>query len=185
MWDATKDDAALIALEILMFAASALLGLLWVLDPDGPFEPWTYLCGIVGIGIELYRRYRSPRIAKLFACLVVAFISLGVWLFWYMDTRNEIKTFQPTPSMPISDIEGTTWKFSGANTTVEFLKGGNVRFSNSASGGHWQQWGNFIRFDADNFTTYEVSVSGDRMTGRLQSADDQGKFQTTVLTRIR
>jgi class 3 adenylate cyclase len=86
-------------------------------------------------------------------------------------------------------IEGTTWRFSGTNTTVEFLKGGSVRFNNVDhgwhSGGHWQQWGNFIRFDADNFTIYEVSVSDDRMTGRYQKADEQGKFSTTALTRMR
>lgn len=49
----------LITLEVAAFVATAVFAILWIRDPSGNYEPWTVICGAVGMAIELIRRFRG------------------------------------------------------------------------------------------------------------------------------
>ena len=91
---------------------------------------------------------------------------------------NPTQAANQTPS-----IEGTTWKWS-ADKTVMFLPGGNVFFNYLKAGGHWQQEGDFVRFDCNNFTIYEVTVNNCKMTGRWYRAQDPSIGNSTALEKV-
>lgn len=50
-------DAATALIRITSFTALAVLAVLWARSGDGGYEPWTVICGVVGGGLELGRRY--------------------------------------------------------------------------------------------------------------------------------
>jgi len=47
----------LITIEVIAFLATAALATLWICDPGGNYEPWTVVCGLVSVGVELYRGF--------------------------------------------------------------------------------------------------------------------------------
>jgi len=49
----------IITIEIIAFFAAAILAVLWALNPNGNYEPFTLLCGLVGTGIEIFRRLKK------------------------------------------------------------------------------------------------------------------------------
>ena len=103
-----------------------------------------------------------------------------------MGLLLDIRSGAPSTRPAGSRLEGTTWQFGGSDTTVQFLAGGRVRFSNSDTGGQWEQNGNAVKFDANNYTLFEVTVTGDEMTGtwrRLQGPD-VGMESPTSLRRV-
>ncbi len=51
----------LITLEIVAFIATAVLAVLWIREPNGNYEPWTVICGVVATVIELLRRIRGRK----------------------------------------------------------------------------------------------------------------------------
>ncbi len=51
------DIKLLLIVEIIAFFAIVLLAVLWIRDSGGNYEPWTVVCGVVFVGIEIYRRY--------------------------------------------------------------------------------------------------------------------------------
>jgi hypothetical protein len=98
-------------------------------------------------------------------------------------------TVRSAPALPNpsgSSVAGTVWKFGGTDTTVEFLPGGRVRFSNSEYGGNWTQEGRSLRFDSNGFTLFEVQINGDEMSGtwRRLRGDDIGLTSPTSLQRV-
>ena len=52
------------AIEVIVLCASLFLGYKWVIDPNGNYEPWLFLGGLVFIAIEIIRRYGSQYIGK-------------------------------------------------------------------------------------------------------------------------
>jgi len=60
-----KESRLLFAIEIVAFAAAAVLTSFWIGDPAGPYEPWTVACGLVGLGIDLARRAREKQRAAV------------------------------------------------------------------------------------------------------------------------
>jgi hypothetical protein len=51
----------LVTLEVLAFLTTVGLAVLWIRNPDGSYEPWTVICGVIASGIEFYRRFRPHR----------------------------------------------------------------------------------------------------------------------------
>jgi hypothetical protein len=47
----------LVWLEVLTFCAAVSLAFAWIYTKNGDYEPYTYGCGVIAFGIELYRRY--------------------------------------------------------------------------------------------------------------------------------
>ncbi len=94
-------------------------------------------------------------------------------------------------------VEGTTWSWDGKTQdnrswTVEFLKGGNIRwrlFVNNAfshdSGGRWEQNGDSVKFDINGYSLYELTVAGTKMKGTMRwlKGDETGRTISTELTR--
>lgn len=52
-------SVVIIAAETISLASCLILGTLWAIDPSGPYEPFTYLSGLVFVCTELIRRYES------------------------------------------------------------------------------------------------------------------------------
>ncbi|MBF2088404.1 MAG: type IV pilin-like G/H family protein [Synechococcales cyanobacterium K44_A2020_017] len=82
-----------------------------------------------------------------------------------LDSSAASPRTSPSSTQDILSIEGTTWKWD-SEETVTFLPGGTVTFSNSEAGGSWQQDGDQVKFDSNNFTMFEVTVNNREMTGR-------------------
>jgi hypothetical protein len=76
-------------------------------------------------------------------------------------------------------IEGTTWAWSEGRT-VQFLKGGRVRFNNYAYGGYWQQDGDSVTFDQNGVMLFDVVIAGNVMSGtwRKLKGDDTRSIPT-------
>jgi hypothetical protein len=61
-----------------------------------------------------------------------------------------------------SNVAGTTWQFGGgSDSSVTFYANGEVDFSDTEAGGKWRQVGNKLSFDCNDFTLFEVTISGD------------------------
>ena len=74
-----------------------------------------------------------------------------------------------------------------ASGTLYTVGGGSVRMNGFDSEGSWEFKGGKLIFDCNNFTGYEVEVTGDKMSGiwkRLRG-DDFGLTSGTSLTKIR
>lgn len=56
-------SVAIIAAEIVSLISCLILGTFWAINPSGPYEPFTYLSGLVFVCTELIRRY-EPKIFK-------------------------------------------------------------------------------------------------------------------------
>jgi len=86
---------------------------------------------------------------------------------------------------PPPTIEGTTWTWSDGKT-VEFLKGGRVRYNNYVHGGNWQQHGAAVTFDQNGVVVFSVVITGNAMTGtwRALKGDDTRVTIPTSLRRV-
>src|SRR5947208_1854723 len=76
--------------------AAVPLVILWIQDPNGPYEPWTVLCGLVGAACELLRRStehpaqgepgaprpHDPRLSYVIAFMVAGF-GVGTFSWGY------------------------------------------------------------------------------------------------------
>lgn len=49
----------LVVLEIIAAIVTVGLAVMWVRDPSGNYEPWTVICGVVLVGVEIYRRIQK------------------------------------------------------------------------------------------------------------------------------
>lgn len=49
-------------IEIIAFVATAILAILWAMNPRGNYEPFTLLCALVGTGVEIIRRILKPKV---------------------------------------------------------------------------------------------------------------------------
>ena len=56
-----KIKKLIVTIEIFAFVAAAILAVLWALNPNGNYEPFTLICGLVGTGIEIFRRFMKPQ----------------------------------------------------------------------------------------------------------------------------
>lgn len=98
---------------------------------------------------------------------------------------------RPTPgpegqSAP-SDLIGTKWKFPGTQTTIEFLADGKFRWNGEPAAGRWTQNGTSVTINVNDFTLFELTRNGDKMTGtwkRLQGKD-AGVKNPSGLERVR
>jgi len=50
-----------VTLEVLAFFTTVGLAVLWLRNPNGSYEPWIVICGMIASGIEFYRRFRPHR----------------------------------------------------------------------------------------------------------------------------
>jgi hypothetical protein len=56
-----QNNRLVIGIEILAFAATAVLAILWASDPTGNYEPFTVICGLIGTATEIIRRFIKPQ----------------------------------------------------------------------------------------------------------------------------
>jgi hypothetical protein len=56
---------AIAKLELGAIIALVILGILWMLDPDGPYEPYLAFSGLVFVCTEFYRRYKVDNEAEI------------------------------------------------------------------------------------------------------------------------
>jgi len=91
---------------------------------------------------------------------------------------------------PRRELAGTTWQFDTTESTAHFSADGKVaiKFGHGEEAqGNWKLEGSWLEFDANGFTTYEVTVEGDRMTGiwrRVGEGPEKGITSVTTLTEI-
>jgi hypothetical protein len=50
-----------LAVEIVCFLTLLVLGGAWAITGNGAYEPWTYIVGLVFVGIEIWRKFSSHR----------------------------------------------------------------------------------------------------------------------------
>lgn len=50
--------------EVVVLLASAVYGYKWVNDPDGNYESWLFLGGLILVGLEIFRRYEIHLIKR-------------------------------------------------------------------------------------------------------------------------
>jgi hypothetical protein len=84
-------------------------------------------------------------------------------------------------------LVGTKWKFLGTQTTIEFLRDGKFRWNGAAATGHWTKVGTSVVINLNDFTLFELTRSGDKMTGtwkRLRG-NDAGVKNPSGLERVR
>lgn len=63
----------LLAVELICVLAAAVAGVLWALDPAGPFEPYAFMLTLLGVtGTDLLRRHLAARQER--AALVAALV---------------------------------------------------------------------------------------------------------------
>ena len=85
-------------------------------------------------------------------------------------------------AQPAPTIEGTTWTWSDGRS-VQFLRGGRVRFNNYAYGGNWQQRGAAVTFDQNGVMLFDLVISGNVMSGtwrKLKGDDTHATFPTSL-----
>lgn len=54
----------LIALEVIMFSTMIIFAVLWIVNHDGGYEPWTIICGAIAAGLELFRGFQNRSAGK-------------------------------------------------------------------------------------------------------------------------
>lgn len=87
-------------------------------------------------------------------------------------------------------LAGTRWKFSSSSnpegTVVTFRNDGVTVFNDSKTTGRWEQTGDTVVFDINDFTQYRVEVHGDEMKGewvRLRG-EQKGTKSPTRLKKL-
>jgi hypothetical protein len=85
-------------------------------------------------------------------------------------------------------LMGTTWRFNGTETTIDFLSGGRIRYKYgfSESSGQWEQRGDKVTFDTEGYTLFELTLSGNSMSGtwRRLKGSDVGTTAASSMTKI-
>ncbi|MDH4027926.1 MAG: hypothetical protein OEU95_03745 [Nitrospirota bacterium] len=51
-------------IEIFSLIACAIFGYMWTQDPNGNYEPWLFLAGLIFIAFEMFRRYEKELFSK-------------------------------------------------------------------------------------------------------------------------
>jgi len=92
------------------------------------------------------------------------------------------------PATP--SVAGTQWQFPSSKgpvgVVVTFRADGVAVFSGMNSTGHWQQHGDMVIFDVNNFTEYQMTMKGNEMTGawiRI-NGPEKGQTHSTSLKKL-
>lgn len=94
---------------------------------------------------------------------------------------------------PASSIAGTIWVFSNGGDEFLFKPNGVLGFKRRSDGqatdstGHWEQSGNYVKFDLNhNYTYFEVALSpdGNEMKGTQRYAQEEGRVNYVSFRKV-
>lgn len=85
----------------------------------------------------------------------------------------------------VNSIEGTTWQFPDSYS-VTFLKNGQIKLSDSESGGKWKQNGKLVTFDTNGYTIFKMEINGEEMIGTWEriKGEDKGLIINSRMIKI-
>lgn len=95
----------------------------------------------------------------------------------------------PAPERPTlvaaTEIElaNTTWEWS-AGRSVTFKSDGKVSFSHMTTSGNWTLQGNHLKFDANGYTMFDVTISDGTMTGEWYRIHNTSERAPTHLRQV-
>jgi hypothetical protein len=102
----------IVTIEIFAFVAAAILAIFWASNPNGNYEPFTLLCGLVGTGIEIFRRSMKPQsLADLHPTPDSTVFEIHEWLHSNLNSLNLSETLPHALDLAhlISDSEFEHW----------------------------------------------------------------------------
>jgi len=104
-------EGFILKIELLVLIAAAIFAGLWVSDPDGPYEPFTYSFGVVLFLIEFYRRKAidSSVIVDEVPSDIISKLELGCPKERVRDVLGS----------PIKSLEGGIWQYRFNNALIQ------------------------------------------------------------------
>lgn len=103
----------MVIFEILAVLGAAVLAVLWMNEPDGPYEPFTYTLALIGIAIDLLRRCISDRnnIIDIVPSDILSKLELGC-------PKERV---QDILGLPVKTLDGMwLYRFRNALIQIEF-----------------------------------------------------------------